>query len=853
MAIEKQAEPLPEELRPGANPSEEELMIEVDDAIPPEAEVYEDENGDVTITLMEGEDGVFEEEEMSHDANLAEYMEEEDLTAIALELIEDFEADLASRKDWAMAYAKGLDSLGMKNEERTEPFEGASGVHHPMMMEAVVRFQAQAMGELFPAAGPARAKIIGKETPEKTAQAHRVVNELNYQLTEKMTDYRDELEQLLFHLAPAGSAFKKVYFDYNSNAPCAKFIPAEDFVAPYGASDLKTCERYTHIMKMTQVEMIKAQMNGMYLDIELPDPVGYSSDIQKKLDELAGEKEVMNEDDRFTLLEMHVEMVIPEWDEDGTPLPYVITIDKSSSKILSIRRNWMEYDPLRQKRMHFVHYKYLPGMGFYGIGLIHLLGGLNAGATAILRQLIDAGTLSNLPAGLKTAGMRVKGDDTPLQPGEWRDVDVMGGTLRESLFPLPYKEPSPTLHALLGNLVDEGRRIGSVADVDLKSMHSEAPVGTTLALLERSLKVMSGVQARLHAAMKRELRLIARIIYDYMPPRYDYDPELEHDRVEDFDGRVDVVPVSDPNAATMAQRVVQYQAALQLSQQAPHLYDMGKLHRQMLEVLQIKDAEEIVKLPDDIKPKDPVAENMAILKQEPVKAFEYQDHEAHIQVHMAAAQDPKIQQMVGQSPFAGAIQAALAAHVTEHVAMQYRVEIQKQLGITMPDMDDDEELPEDVEREVSRLAAQAADKLLRKNQAEAAAAAAAAAEKDPLTVIQRKELELKERELALKEMQAQHNAAKDLVELQLEEEVEALDHLIDQEQIRAGDRRVGAEIGARIATQLEQRYQKEKEKGADIALQIAQAILTNLSKPQEKGSVGQNTGKPSSTSGSTKG
>jgi hypothetical protein len=546
-----------------------------------------------------------------------------------------------------------------------------------------------------------------------------------------------------------------------------------------------------------------------------------------------GEEAVIDDDDRHTLLEMHVTMNMPEEydDPEGFPRPYVITIDKSSREILAIRRNWYEEDRRKLKRMHFVHYRYLPGMGFYGTGLIHMIGGLAKSATSIMRQLIDAGTLSNLPAGLKARGMRIKGDDTPLRPGEWRDVDVSGGTLRESLFPLPYKEPSVVLYQLLGNVVEEGRRIGSVADVQVGNMNPEAPVGTTLALLERSMKVMTGVQARLHASLKRELRLLGAIIHDYMSPEYDYQIEGEFSRTDDFSKSVDIVPVSDPNAATMAQRVVQYQAALQLAQQAPHLYDLGRLHRQMLEVLGIQDADEIIKLPDDIKPKDPVTENMAMLKQEPVKVFAYQDHEAHIAVHMAAAQDPKIQQMVGQSPFAGAISAALASHLTEHVAMQYRVDIQKQLGVEMPDPE--AALPEDVEREVSRMAAAAADKLLQKNQTEAAQQEAQKQAQDPLTQIQRAELELKAREVALKEAQAKHDALMDIDRLKLDEKIKTANVAIQSERIESEDRRAGANLGVKIATDMRGEENDMRSRGAEMAMNVAKEIVAGTNKPKE--------------------
>mgnify|MGYP000141489901 CR=1 FL=1 len=827
MAIEKSMDQIEDDVSldalesiTGDDPDEIEIQI-----VDPEAVAIEADGEGIIFDFSEDDDLSPED----HDDNLAEYIEEDELRSMALELINDFESDREARRDWAHAYVNGLDLLGMKSEPRSDPWQGASGVFHPMLTEAVVRFQAQAMGELFPPAGPVRTKILGEYEGEVVKQAKRVEEELNFQLTEEMIEYRDELEQMLFHLPLAGSAFKKIYHDPIMERPVATFVPAEDFVVPYGASDLQTCERYTHVMKKTPVEIMKLQIEGMYLDIDLPAPAPDISDIQKKYDDMSGEDAVIDDDDRHTILEMHVTMNMPEQvdDPDGVPRPYVVTIDKSSATVLSIRRNWYEDDPKKIKRMHFVHYKYLPGMGFYGLGLIHMVGGLAKSATSILRQLIDAGTLSNLPAGLKAKGARITGDSTPLQPGEWRDVDVPGGSIREALFPLPYKEPSGVLYQLLGNVVEEGRRIGSVADIQVGNMNPEAPVGTTLALLERSMKVMTGVQARLHAAMKRELRLIAGVIRDYMDSEYAYDREGEYDRQEDFSSRVDVVPVSDPNAATMAQRVVQYQAALQLAQQAPHLYDMGRLHRQMLEVLNIQDADEIIKLPEDLKPMDPVAENMAILRQEPVKAFAYQDHEAHIRVHMAAMQDPKIQQMIGQSPFASAIGNSASAHITEHVAMQYRVEIQKMLGVEMPDPE--MELPEDVEREVSRLAAEAAGKLLQKDQAEAAQMAAQQQAKDPLTIIQRKELELKERELMLKEQEAKHDAVLDLEKLRLEAQKVMGNLQVQEDRVEAENKRIGAQIGARLATELDKGERADRQKGADIGLKIAEGALRDAS------------------------
>ena len=649
MAVEKQMTPFEIE---GQEDSEE-LEIEI---VNPEAVSIETEDGGMIIDF---EGGITESlVGPGHDANLAEFIDDDELKIMATEMITDFQADRESRSDWARAYVKGLDLLGMKVEDRQQPWSGASGVFHPLLTEAVVRFQAQAMGEIFPASGPVRTKIVGKQTPERTDQANRVQNEMNYLLTEEMSEYRDEMEQMLFKLPIAGSAFKKVYYDPLMERPCAMFVPSEDFVASYGASGLKTCPRYTHVMKKTANEVLQLQVNGFYKEGELPEPTPDYSDIQEKYDELDGEEAVIEDDDRHTILEMHVDLNLSgEFeDPDGIARPYVVTIDKSSSTILAIRRNWYEGDEKKKKRMHFVHYRYLPGLGFYGTGLIHLMGGLAKSATSILRQLIDAGTLSNLPAGLKARGLRIKGDDTPLMPGEFRDVDVPGGAIRDSITFIPYKEPSSVLYSLLGNIVEEGRRIGSVADMQVGDMNPNAPVGTTLALMERSMKVLSGVQARLHASLKHELRILASIIHDYMPAEYSYEIEGNFNRTQDFDKRVDVIPVSDPNAATMSQRVMQYQAAIQLAQQSPQIYDMGKLHRQMLEVLGVQNADEIVKLPEDIKPTDPVTENMAILKQEPIQAFKYQDHEAHIAVHMAAAKDPKIMQIIGQSPFASAIQ-----------------------------------------------------------------------------------------------------------------------------------------------------------------------------------------------------
>lgn len=814
MAIEKKMTPIAIDTEEDID--SEDIEIEI---VNPDAVSMETEDGGIIIDFT----GEFAQDIVGpgHDDNLADFIDDQDLRAMASELIEDFNSDRESRKDWARAYIKGLDLLGMKIEDRQQPWQGASGVFHPMLTEAVVRFQAQAMGELFPASGPVRTKIVGKLTPEKYEQSMRVQNEMNYLLTEEMTEYRDEMEELLFKLPLAGSAFKKIYYDSLLERPCSTFVPAEDFVVSYGASDLRTCPRYTHVMKKTKNEILQLQVNGLYRDVELYDPSPDYSDIQEKYDELDGDSPTYDFDDEmYTILEMHVDINMPEEfdDPDGIARPYVITIDKSSGTILSIRSNWYEDDPKKRKRMHFVHYRYLPGLGFYGTGLIHLIGGLAKSATSILRQLIDAGTLSNLPAGLKARGLRIKGDDTPLMPGEFRDVDVPGGAIRDAITFIPYKEPSSVLYQLLSNIVEEGRRIGSVADVQVGDMNPQAPVGTTLALMERSMKVMSGVQARMHAALKNELRLLAKVIHDYMPAEYAYEMDGDFNRIEDFDKRIDVIPVSDPNAATMAQRVMQYQSALQLAQQAPQLYDMGKLHRQMLEVLGIQDADDIIKLPEDVKPHDPVSENMMMLKQEPVKVFSYQDHEAHIQTHMAAMQDPEIQKLVGQSPFASAIQSAMASHITEHVAEQYRVEIQKNLGVEMPTQD--QPLPEDVELEFSKLVAQAAEKLLQKNQATAQQEQAQAQQQDPLTQIQ-------QRELAIKEQELQHKIQMDQAKLQIDAASKAANLDLQQERLQSEEKRAGAQIGVKLATELDKSQRKDKLEGARLGLDIAREASKN--------------------------
>lgn len=708
----------------------------------PEDELNEDGSMDVDMDEGNEPDGA-----VQFDSNLAEHMDEEDLGSLSDELTECYEADKVSRAEWEETYIRGLDLLGVKMEDRTRPWPGACGVYHPVLAEAAIRYEAQTIMELFPPQGPAKSKIIGPETEETFSQAQRVEAELNHTLVDRMCDYRDETESLLFRQALAGSAFKKVYYNSATQLPAAKFVPAEDLVVPYGECDLRTAERFTQIDRITANELKRRQVSGFYRDIDIDDPSPLVNKVDEKEAELTGIKKNFQNDERYTILEMHVNLDLddfPDEDKEGEPtglaLPYIVTIEESSKKILAVYRNWKEKDPLKCKRDYFVHYKYLPGLGFYGFGLIHILGGLTASSTSILRQLVDAGTLSNLPGGLKSRGLRIKGDDSPIRPGEFRDVDVASGTVKDSISFLPYKEPSMVLYQLLGNVVDEARRIGSVADMDIGDSNQEAPVGTTLALMERALKVMSAVQARTHAAVAQELRLIAKVIADYMPPQYDYDVGGNFNRQQDFQ-ETDVIPVSDPGATTMSQRVVQYQAVIQLASQNPQIYDMRRLNLDMLNVLGIKDAASLVPDPGNIPPTDPVTENMNILKGSPVKAYSYQDQQAHMAVHMAMLQDPKITSMVGQSPQAGQMQQAMAAHMAEHLAFAYRQGIEEKLGTSLPPPD--QPMPPDLEVQVSRLVAQAAPKLLAQHQDEAAQQQAQQTMQDPLVQLQMDELALK--------------------------------------------------------------------------------------------------------------
>jgi hypothetical protein len=737
-------------------------------------------------TLFEIE--VTEEEAPSFEANLAEFIDDSELEAISSDLLDDFDNDKNARKEWERTYIDGLDLLGLSIEERTEPWDGACGVYHPMLTEAAIKFQSEMISETFPAQGPVKARLVGKADRETEEAAARVVADMNYQLTEKMPEFRTEHEKMLWSLALAGAAFKKVYFDPTLNRQTSVFVPAEDIYIPYGASSVATSERITHSMRKTKNEIKKLQYAGFYRDVDLGEPTKQIDEIQKRKDDDSGFSS--SYDDRFNILEMQVELDLPgfeDTDEEGEPtgiaLPYVITLEKSSGTVLAIRRNWDEYDDFKNPRQHIVQYNYITGFGAYGYGLIHLIGGFAKSATSIVRQLVDAGTLSNLPGGLKTNGMRIKGDDTPIMPGEWRDVDVASGTVRDNIMPLPYKEPSATLFQLLQNVVDEGRRLAAVADVKFDSMNGEAPVGTTLAILERTMKVMSAVQARVHASMSQEFKLIAALIRDYTAPDYNYVPDSKSEpsaKKSDYE-QTDIIPVSDPNATTMAQRILQYQAAIQLAQQAPQIYNLSMLHRQMLEVMGVKDADKIVETEDDLLPTDPVTENMDVLNMKPVKAFYEQDHEAHIQVHQAFMQDPNVAQIMGQNQNAQAIMQAGQAHLAQHLGFAYRKRIEAQLGVPLPPPD--QKMSPEMEAHVSGLLAQAALQVQQQSQIEAQAAQAQQAAQDPIVQRQMMEMQLKQQELQAK-------VQIEMAKIQTQKEIAELDN---QTKIQLQQQKDGAE------------------------------------------------------------
>jgi hypothetical protein len=818
MAIEKSLYQAPEGL--DTLPIEPVFEIEME----PEIEITELEI-DLNPEKLEGGD--------EFDSNLAEFLDESALETLASELTSDFDDDIGSRKDWMQTYVDGLELLGMKIEERTEPWEGACGVYHPLLSEALVKFQAETMMSSFPAAGPVKTQIIGKETPEKKASAVRVQEDMNYQLTDVMTEFRPEHERMLWGLGLSGNAFKKVYYDPHIERQISLFVPAEDLVVPYGASNLETAERVTHVMRKTENELRRLQVAGFYRDIDLGDPENVLDEVEKKIAEKMGFRATT--DSRYKLLEMSVDLDLPgfEHEEDGEPtgikLPYIVTIEKGSNKVLAVRRNWNEDDETCQKRQHYVHYGYVPGFGFYCFGLIHLIGAFAKSGTSLIRQLVDAGTLSNLPGGFKARGLRVKGDDTPISPGEWRDVDVPSGTIRDNLLPLPYKEPSQTLMALLGQIVDEGRRFANTADLQISDMSANAPVGTTLAILERTLKVMSAVQARVHYAMKQELKLLKDIIAAYTPEEYDYQPTEGSRRAKrsDYDD-VYVIPVSDPNASTMAQKIVQYQAVMQLAQQSPQLYNMPLLHRQMLDVLGIKEAAKLVPMEEDQKPTDPVSENQNVLMMKPVKAFMYQDHQAHIMVHMSALQDPKISSLLQNNPMAKQLQSAMMAHINEHLGFEYRKQIESQLGMSLPPQKDesgeDINMDPDVEARLAPLLAQASQRLLAKNQQEQAQQQAQQQAQDPMVKLQQQELQIKAAE-------QQRKVAKDATDAQLKQE---------QLTIEAQRQKIEA---ARAMAQMENTKQAHLlDKSVEVLTHLSSSHQNKTS--QERSMSNQNTTQP---------
>jgi len=765
-----------------------------------EIEVVDPESVSIGIDGLEIEIEPTEQEDDFY-KNLAEDMDEGELQTMGSDMLEDIRGDLNSRKDWEDTYKEGLTLMGLKYEERTEPWNGACGVFHPMITEAVVRFQSETIMETFPAQGPVKTKIIGKDTRAKEEAAQRVKEDMNYELTERMVEFRGEHERMLWNLPAAGSAFKKVYYDVGVQRQMSIFVPAEDVIISYGASSLETAERVTHRMYKTKNEIRKLQVAGFYRDIELGDPPKIKNELQERKDKETGFSS-MN-DDRYVLFEVQINLDLPGYEDKedgedtGIALPYIVTIMAETGTVLSIRRNYYEDDETKERRSHFVHYTYIPGFGIYGFGLFHLIGGFARSATSIMRQLVDAGTLSNLPGGLKTRGLRIKGDDTPIAPGEFRDVDVSSGAIRDNILPLPYKEPSATLYQLLGTIVEEGRRFAATADMKISDMSAQAPVGTTLALLERMLKVMSAVQARVHYAFKQELQLLAAIIRDYTDEDYDYDPETADRKAKksDYD-QVEIIPVSDPNAATISQRVVQYQAVIQLSQTAPQIYDLPQLHRQMLEVLGIKNAAKLVPVEDDFKPRDPVSENMEALKGKPLKAFIYQDHEAHIQVHMSMMQDPMIMQMIGQNPMAQQMMAALQAHIAEHVGFKYRNQIQEQLGMALPPPDED--MPEQLEVQVSRLVAAASQQVLLASQKQAQAIQTMQQMQDPVVQMQQAEMQIKAQEAQTKAQKVALDAQAKERELALREKEAMLRIALDEQELELKQMTENAKLGAAL-------------------------------------------------------
>lgn len=791
----------------------EELEIDI---VNPEMVTLDD--GSVEITLIPEDE---EADEIEFHANLVEHMDEQALASLSSDLMEQIDADIQSRKDWAEAYVKGLEVLGLKYEERTDPWEGACGVYSSVLSEAAIRFQAEAMSETFPAQGPVKTKILGKVTREKEEAAERVREDMNYQLTEEMVEYRPEHERLLYSLGLAGSAFKKVYFDPNLKRQVAIYITAEDVIVPYGCSTIEHADRVTHVMRKTKNELRRLQVSGMYIDEDLGEPQSFFSDIEKKKAEDAGYS--LTDDDRYTLYEIHTYLDLPGFEsEEGLALPYVVTIEHGTNKILSIRRNWEEDDDRYLKQDHFVHYVYIPGFGFYGLGLIHIVGGYARAGTSLIRQLVDAGTLSNLPGGLKSRGLRIKGDDTPISPGEFRDVDVPSGSIRDNILPMPYKEPSQTLLALLNQITDEGRRLAAISDMNISDMSANAPVGTTLALLERTLKPMAAVQARVHYAMKQEFKLLKRIIAENAPTEYDYETSTKVPRARQQDYEmVDVIPVSDPNNSTMAQRVVQYQAVHQLSTTAPQIYDLPYLHRQMIEVLGVKNADKIIPMDEDMKPRDPVSENMAFLNGKPTKAFIHQDHDAHIAVHTSMMQDPLLMAQIGQNPQAQKMMAEIQAHISEHLSFAYRRKIEESLGVPLPNPDDD--LPEDIEVQLSRMVAVAAKQVLAKDQAQAQQQQVQQQAQDPILQMQMQELQIKQAEVERKKAKDEMEAAIRAKQLLLQEDRQRADEELREQQNIINAYRTGVQSRTSEADIL----QNDRQMAMQLAERLASQNQTN--------------------------
>lgn len=813
MSIEKSLAQAPQGLTDLIASSEPDLEIEIEDP----------ESVKIAMDGIEIEIEPREETDEDFNANLAEYIGERELVELVGDLIGDFDSDIASRKDWIQTYVDGLELLGMKIEERTEPWEGACGVYHPILSEALVKFQAETMMSTFPASGPVKTQIIGKETPEKKEAAERVKDDMNYQLMDVMQEYRPEHERMLWGLGLAGNAFKKVYVDPSLDRQVSMFVPAEDIVVPYGASSIEQAERVTHVMRKTENELRRLQVAGFYRDVDLGTPDNVMDEVEKKIAEKLGFR--ATSDDRYKVLEMHVDLDLPGYehkDEDGKPtgiaLPYVVTIEKGSNTVLSIRRNWEPDDETHQKRQHFVHYGYVPGFGFYCFGLIHLVGAFAKSGTSILRQLVDAGSLANLPGGFKARGLRVKGDDTPISPGEFRDVDLPSGVIKDNIMTLPYKEPSQVLAGLLNQIIDEGRRFATAGDMKVSDMSAQSPVGTTLAILERTLKVMSAIQARIHYSMKQEFKLLKQIIADYTPEEYSYEPVEGSPRAKkaDYDN-VEVIPVSDPNAATMAQKIVQYQAVLQLAQQAPQLYNLPLLHRQMLDVLGIKNAAKLIPMQEDQKPTDPVTENMDAIRNKPLKAFMYQDHQAHLTAHTAFMQDPFTQQMLQQNPAGQAIIGAMQAHMAEHFAFKYRNDIEQQLGAPLPYSEETpdkerEVLPEEYEVQISRLVAQAGVQLLTMDQQQAAKAQAAQQAEDPI-------IQMQQQELALKGQEVQRKALKDQTDAQLRNR--QLD--IEELRIASMEEIEGTKLGIKMAKDKDEQEFRQELEGTKLGIELAKS------------------------------